>query len=95
MRRGWPAGRVSEIDWSLLEHAYGSAERVPSWLAAMTDPETGAGALDDLDTAVYHQAACSETPNRLPARLSQLGRVRVAPGNGGRRSRREPPDAAH
>ncbi|MEV4539248.1 hypothetical protein AB0J82_36295 [Asanoa sp. NPDC049518] len=46
---------VSEIDWSALDHAYGSAERVPLWLAAMTDPATSADALSDLDAAVYHQ----------------------------------------
>ncbi|SNT49879.1 hypothetical protein SAMN05421812_107258 [Asanoa hainanensis] len=46
---------VSEIDWSALDHAYGSAEDVPRWLAAMTDPATSGGALGDLDAAVYHQ----------------------------------------
>jgi len=46
---------VSEIDWSALRHAYGSADGVPGWLAAMTDPETSADALGDLDSAVYHQ----------------------------------------
>ncbi|GIH19016.1 hypothetical protein Raf01_71880 [Rugosimonospora africana] len=46
---------VSEIDWSTLDHAYGSAEKVPHWLAAMTDPATSADALSDLDMAVYHQ----------------------------------------
>ncbi|BCJ61837.1 hypothetical protein C1I93_00180 [Micromonospora endophytica] len=46
---------VSEIDWSALEHAYGSADEVPGWLAAMTDPETCVDALGDLDAAVYHQ----------------------------------------
>jgi hypothetical protein len=52
---------VGDIDWSTLSHAYGSAERVPAWLAAMTDPATCALALDDLDVAVYHQggAVCS------------------------------------
>ncbi|MCO8274266.1 hypothetical protein M1L60_27065 [Actinoplanes sp. TRM 88003] len=46
---------VGEVDWSSLTHAYGSAEDVPGWLGAMTDPATSAGALDKLDTAVYHQ----------------------------------------
>lgn len=46
---------VAEIDWSALDHAYGSAEQVPQWLAAMTDPATSAEALVDLDSAVYHQ----------------------------------------
>jgi len=46
---------VSEIDWSALNHAYGSAEEVPHWFAAMTDPATSAEALDGLDSAVYHQ----------------------------------------
>jgi hypothetical protein len=46
---------ISEIDWSALEHAYGSADEVPGWLAAMTDQETGTDALGDLDSAVYHQ----------------------------------------
>ncbi|WP_426502790.1 hypothetical protein ACPPVO_34815 [Dactylosporangium sp. McL0621] len=46
---------VGEVDWSTLRHAYGSAGKVPSWLAAMTDPATSGDALDDLDSAVYHQ----------------------------------------
>ncbi|PZG22621.1 hypothetical protein C1I95_05020 [Micromonospora craterilacus] len=46
---------VSEIDWSALTHAYGSADEVPGWLAAMTNPETCVDALGDLDAAVYHQ----------------------------------------
>jgi hypothetical protein len=44
---------VCDIDWSSLRHAYGSAERVPRWLAAMTDPATSAKALDELDTAGF------------------------------------------
>ncbi|GIJ09294.1 hypothetical protein ACFFMR_21945 [Micromonospora andamanensis] len=46
---------VHEIDWSALQHAYGSADEVPGWLAAMTDPEICVDALGDLDVAVYHQ----------------------------------------
>jgi hypothetical protein len=59
---------ISEIDWSTLDHAYGSAEKVPHWLAAMTDPATSADALGDLDSAVYHQggAVCSASAAVLP-----------------------------
>jgi hypothetical protein len=46
---------VDEIDWPALDHAYGSAEQVPGWLAAMTDQATAVEALGDLDVAVYHQ----------------------------------------
>jgi len=78
---------ISEIDWSVFSHAYGSAEEVPRWLAAMTDPATSADALDDLDSAVYHQggavysagAAVVPCLNVLDAALDPLRHNRQLP----------------
>jgi hypothetical protein len=72
---------VSEVDWSTLNHAYGSAEKVPYWLAAMMDPATSADALGDLDAAVYHQGGgmCSAGAAVVPF-LIRFARDSAVPG---------------
>jgi hypothetical protein len=59
---------VSDVDWALLRHAYGSAEQVPEWLEGLLSPVTAAEALDHLDTSIYHQGGqvCSAAAAALP-----------------------------
>jgi hypothetical protein len=52
---------ASDVDWALLQHAYGSAEQVPEWLAGLLSPMTATEALDHLDTSIYHQGGAVYT----------------------------------
>ncbi|GAB7037679.1 MULTISPECIES: NACHT domain-containing protein [Catenuloplanes] len=61
---------LEQIAWHRLEHNYGTASDVPGWLrdCAGDDAERAAAALDDFDTAVYHQGGwiCPAAPAALP-----------------------------
>lgn len=48
---------LDDIDWSLLEHAYGTAEEIPGLLRALRSPhsEERSKALDRYYSAVHHQ----------------------------------------
>ncbi|WP_329128235.1 hypothetical protein [Streptomyces sp. NBC_01465] len=52
-----PAAVLAGYDWGVLEHAYGTAEDTPRWLAALLDddPRGRARALDHLHYDVHHQ----------------------------------------
>jgi HEAT repeat protein len=61
---------IEQIAWRRLKHNYGPASDVPGWLrdCASDDTERAAAALDDFDSAVYHQGGwiCPAAPAALP-----------------------------
>ncbi|WP_037623682.1 HEAT repeat domain-containing protein [Streptomyces aureus] len=65
---GDPTARIEAVDWTVLNHAYGTAEDVPEMLRNLHHPEKAADAADDLLTHVHHQGGgvYSSAPAVLP-----------------------------
>ncbi|WP_033341458.1 hypothetical protein [Catenuloplanes japonicus] len=61
---------LEQIAWHRLKHNYGTASDVPGWLRGCASDDAGraAAALDDFDSAVYHQGGwiCPAAPAALP-----------------------------
>jgi hypothetical protein len=68
---------LDQINWSHLEHAYGSARDVPDLLRALTSGDSEIDVFERLFTALYHQGSVySATPKVIPFLLQLLGEGR-------------------
>ncbi len=74
---------IDDIDWAGMEHAYGSAERVPDWLRGLVDPDPGVrdAALGAMVGCVHHQG---DVYDSTVAALPFLIEILMLPGAPGR-----------
>ena len=64
---------LDDIDWSTLQHAYGSADDVPDHLRALTDPARFDDALEALYGTVFHQGSrYPATPHVVPCAIALI-----------------------